>query len=37
MNGPGPFWLREPGLKEEYYERSGTVLAPGASFERRVF
>ena len=30
------FWLREPALQGSYYSRSGTVWAPGASFERRV-
>ena len=30
------FCLREPALQGSYFSRSGTVLAPGASFERRV-
>ena len=30
------FWLWEPALQGSYYSRSGTVLAPGASFERKV-
>ena len=32
----GTVGLQEPGLKEEYYQRSGTVSAPGATFKRRV-
>ena len=30
IHGPGPFWLREPALKEECYYRSGTVLGSGS-------
>ena len=37
VNGPGPFFLREPALKEVRFKRSGTVLAPGVSFQGVCF